>query len=47
MVPLAHARAYAEGLAGSRLEIVKGAGHSVAAERPEEAARLVNDFLGS
>lgn len=45
MVPLAHARAYAEGLRGSRLELVKGAGHSIAAERPEETARLVTDFL--
>jgi pimeloyl-ACP methyl ester carboxylesterase len=47
MVPLAHARAYTEGLRGSRLELVKGAGHSVAAERPQETAKLVADFLAS
>jgi pimeloyl-ACP methyl ester carboxylesterase len=45
MVPLAHARAYAEGLRGSRLEILAGAGHSIAAERPDETANLVSDFL--
>jgi pimeloyl-ACP methyl ester carboxylesterase len=47
MVPLAHARAYAEGLSGSRLEIVRGGGHSLAAERPEETARLVAEFLAA
>jgi pimeloyl-ACP methyl ester carboxylesterase len=45
MVPLAHARAYAEGLRSSRLEIVKGAGHGLAAERPDETAKLVGEFL--
>lgn len=46
MVPLAHGRAYAEGVPQGRLEVLEGAGHSVHLERPVEVARLVADFLG-
>jgi pimeloyl-ACP methyl ester carboxylesterase len=45
MVPRAHAEAYREGFAQSDLRIVKGAGHSPQAEKPEETAALVRDFL--
>lgn len=45
MVPRSHAKAYAEGFKDGRVEIVASAGHSVAAEAPEETARLVGDFM--
>ena len=45
LVPRAHAEAYLEGLAGAELTIIEGAGHSPAAERPDETAALVRDFL--
>lgn len=45
LVPRAHAIAYVNGLSDARLEIVDGAGHSVIAEQPRTAARLVRDFL--
>jgi pimeloyl-ACP methyl ester carboxylesterase len=41
MVPRAHAEAYAKGLAGAKLEIVKGAGHSVHVEKPEAVAKVI------
>lgn len=47
MVPLAHAHAYADGLANARLEFVKGAGHSVHAEKPAEVAKLVAEVAGN
>ncbi|MBO0685524.1 MAG: alpha/beta fold hydrolase [Candidatus Dormibacteraeota bacterium] len=40
-----HARAVAEGVAGARLELVLGAGHTLQVERPAELARLVVPFL--
>lgn len=38
LVPVAHARAYADGLRQARLELVTGAGNSVAVEKPEAVA---------
>lgn len=35
----------AAGIAGSRLEIVEGAGHAIPVERPGELAGLINEFL--
>ena len=35
----------AAGVAGSRLEIVEGAGHAIPVERPRELARSINAFL--
>jgi len=43
--PLAHGRAYAEGLPAAALEIVPGAGHSLPMERAEATAALVRGFL--
>lgn len=43
MVPRAHAEAYAKGLAGARLELVRGAGHAAHIESPEAVARLIVD----
>jgi pimeloyl-ACP methyl ester carboxylesterase len=45
MVPRAHGEAYAAGIAGAKLAIISGAGHSAHVERPEETAKLVSDFL--
>lgn len=45
LVPRAHAEAYAAGLAGAELRVIDGAGHSLAAERPDETADLVVSFL--
>jgi pimeloyl-ACP methyl ester carboxylesterase len=41
LVPLAHARAYAQGLRGAELIIVAAAGNSVAVEKPDEVAAAV------
>lgn len=35
----------AAGVAGSRLEIVEGAGHAIPVERPRELAHFINEFL--
>jgi pimeloyl-ACP methyl ester carboxylesterase len=45
MVPRAHAEAYREGLAGARLHILAGAGHSPQAEAPEATAALLSEFF--
>lgn len=45
MVPRAHAEAYRDGLANASLRIIAGAGHSPQAEKPEEIAGLIRDFL--
>lgn len=44
-VPLAHAHAYHEGIAGSELSLLDGAGHSPWLEAPEVCVRLVTTFL--
>jgi pimeloyl-ACP methyl ester carboxylesterase len=41
LVPLAHARAYAQGLRNAELKLVAAAGNSIAIERPNEAAAAV------
>ena len=35
----------ASGIAGSRLEIIEGAGHAIPVEKPRELAGLINSFL--
>jgi len=45
MVPRAHGDVYAAGIPGAKLAIVRGAGHSPQAEKPEETAQLVSQFL--
>jgi 3-oxoadipate enol-lactonase len=37
----------AAGIPGSRLEVIKGAGHPIPVERPAELARLILDFAAS
>ena len=41
MVPRAHAVAYAKGLKGARLELIKAAGHAAHIEQPAAVAELV------
>ena len=47
MVPNAHGEVYAAGIPGAKLTIVRGAGHSPQAEKPEETAQLVAQFLSA
>ena len=44
-VPLNRARGLADAIAGSRFEVVKGAGHAVVVEQPRRIADLCLDFL--
>jgi pimeloyl-ACP methyl ester carboxylesterase len=46
LVPSAHARAYADGIVGARLELRPG-GHSIHLERPQETARLIAEFMAA
>jgi pimeloyl-ACP methyl ester carboxylesterase len=41
LVPIVHARAYAEGLRGSELKLIADAGNSAAVEKPSEVAAAV------
>jgi pimeloyl-ACP methyl ester carboxylesterase len=45
MVPRAHGETYAKLIANAKLEIIPGAGHSVAVEKPDETSKLIVDFL--
>jgi len=44
-VPLARARGFAEAIDGASFRVVRGAGHAVVVERPEEVARYCLEFL--
>lgn len=44
--PPATARRLADAIAGARLEIVAGAGHTSTVEQPEAVTTLIEDFLG-
>jgi pimeloyl-ACP methyl ester carboxylesterase len=45
MVPVEHARAYQAGLAGAKLSMLAGCGHSPQAEKPRETADLLRSFF--
>jgi pimeloyl-ACP methyl ester carboxylesterase len=45
LVPVAHAKAYAEGLRSAELQLVAGAGNSIAVEKPDEVASLVRTLV--
>lgn len=45
LVPLEHARAYADGIPGATLAVIPRCGHSPPGERPDELLRLVLEFL--
>ena len=48
MVPMAHGKAYAEGISQSNgVQTVKGTGHSPQAEDPDATAALVQNFLAA
>lgn len=45
LVPLAHGKAYQEGIAGSKLVILEQCGHAPPFEKPEETAKLLGEFF--
>ena len=45
IIPVSHAHAAHEAIAGSRLEILPGVGHFPQAEEPERLTRLLLDFM--
>jgi pimeloyl-ACP methyl ester carboxylesterase len=45
LVPLAHGKAYLEGIAGAKLVILEKCGHAPPFEKPEETARLLTEFF--
>lgn len=45
-VPRVHGETYAKRIPNAKLQIIPGAGHSAHAEKPDETAMLVRDFLG-
>jgi len=45
LFPLAHAERAQAMIKGSRLAVIKGAGHTPQAERPQEFNRVLHDFL--
>ena len=47
LVPPQHAEAYAEGIPDARVLTIPESGHCVVAEKPEEAAQAVLDFLSN
>lgn len=47
LTPPSEARAMHEGIAGSRLEVIAGAGHASAFERPSAFSLVLGDFLGA
>ena len=47
LVPAAYANEFGAAIAGSRVEIVRGAGHIPQAEQMETTLALVRDFLGA
>jgi 3-oxoadipate enol-lactonase len=47
LTPEAEARRLQEGIPGSRLEVIAGAGHASSFERPAAFNRLVSEFLAS
>jgi pimeloyl-ACP methyl ester carboxylesterase len=47
LVPMAHARAYHEGIAGSRLVTIEKSGHVPIIENPARTAQAIRDFLRS
>jgi pimeloyl-ACP methyl ester carboxylesterase len=45
LVPMAHGRALADGIAGARFVVMRDAAHNPMADRPVEFNRLLLDFL--
>jgi pimeloyl-ACP methyl ester carboxylesterase len=47
LVPAAYAKEFGAAIAGSRVEIVRAAGHIPQAEQMDTTLELVRDFLGA
>jgi pimeloyl-ACP methyl ester carboxylesterase len=47
MIPVSHAHAAHEAIAGSRIEIIEGAGHFPHVEEPYRFVEILSDFMGS
>jgi len=47
MVPIEHAYAYKDGLAGARLRVLPGCGHSPHVERMPETVAALRAFFGA
>ena len=45
LIPEAHCRAYAEGIAGAKLVTMPDTAHMVVLEEPAKLAEIVRDFL--
>ncbi|MEW6300398.1 MAG: alpha/beta hydrolase [Thermodesulfobacteriota bacterium] len=45
LVPVAHGRAYQEGIAGSKLVVLEKCGHAPPFEQPEETAKIIEEFF--
>jgi 2-hydroxy-6-oxonona-2,4-dienedioate hydrolase len=45
LVPLAHGKAYQQGIAGAQLIILEQCGHAPPFEKPQETARLLTEFF--
>jgi pimeloyl-ACP methyl ester carboxylesterase len=45
VLPLRHAQRLQRAIPGSTLHVIRGAGHAVTLERPEETTRLILEFL--
>jgi alpha-beta hydrolase superfamily lysophospholipase len=45
IIPVSHAYNAHDEMPGSRLEVIKGAGHFVQLEKPDRVAELILDFL--
>jgi pimeloyl-ACP methyl ester carboxylesterase len=47
VIPAASSAVLHEGIPGSTIKVIEGAGHLFFVERPEESRRLLDDFLGT
>lgn len=47
MIPVTHAHAAHEAIAGSRIEIIEGAGHFPHVEEPYRFVEILSDFMGA
>jgi pimeloyl-ACP methyl ester carboxylesterase len=46
-VPMHHARMLHDGIGGSKLVVIEGAGHTLIWTHPDELVRVTEDFVGA